>query len=403
MPCSACRARSAACGSCGCSSIWFTAGTTVPSARTRRRCAGWKLDTPIARARPSAAIFSSARQVSVYASRRGMRPVDQVQVDVVQAELAERGVEGAQRRVVPLLGVPQLGGDEQLLARQARGGQRPAGALLVGVDRGGVDAAVSGLQRGGDGRGRLGVRHLPDAEAELRHPHAVVEGDGGDLAHERSILTSGGVTSAYNPCGRSAHSRTGRVRRPVPSRAGRGGAAPVAGGAARLGTADGSARGERGWPMAGAGPFRGAGGAAAGGGDPAAGPGRSGRPAVPRRDLELRPFPAVSAHDPQAQRQALADLRAWAEQGAEDAMAWYLRDKSRKRTASRLLQGLAIGFAVAGTAVPLGTAATGALRPGLGVRPARRRRGLQGRSTTSSGCPPPGCGTSPPPTRCAAS
>ena len=89
-------------------------------------------------------------------------------------------------------------------------------------------------------------------------------------------------------------------------------------------------------------------------------------PAGPRGDLELRPFPVVSARDPAAQRQALAELRAWAEGGAEDAMAWYLRDKRRKRTASRLLQGLAICCAVAGAAVPLGAAATGSSGQGWG-------------------------------------
>jgi hypothetical protein len=105
--------------------------------------------------------------------------------------------------------------------------------------------------------------------------------------------------------------------------------------------------------------------------DTAAGPGTGGGgaaagPVIPRRDLELRPFPVIGAHDPAAQRQALADLRTWAERSAEDAMSWYLRDKGRKRTASRLLQSLAIGFAVAGTAVPLGTAATGASGQGWG-------------------------------------
>ncbi|MBY8877869.1 SLATT domain-containing protein [Actinacidiphila acidipaludis] len=91
-------------------------------------------------------------------------------------------------------------------------------------------------------------------------------------------------------------------------------------------------------------------------------------PRIPRpgRDLELRPFPDIGADSPAAQREALARLRAWAEQSAEDAMDWYLRDKRRKRTASRLLQGLAIGFAVAGTAVPLGTAAAGGGGQGWG-------------------------------------
>ncbi|MEE4546033.1 SLATT domain-containing protein [Streptomyces sp. V4-01] len=83
-------------------------------------------------------------------------------------------------------------------------------------------------------------------------------------------------------------------------------------------------------------------------------------------DLELRPFPEIGAADPAAQREALARLRAWAEQNAEDAIGWYLRDKRRKRVGSRLLQSLAIVFAVAGTAVPLGTAAAGGSGQGWG-------------------------------------
>jgi hypothetical protein len=90
------------------------------------------------------------------------------------------------------------------------------------------------------------------------------------------------------------------------------------------------------------------------------------RPRRSPRDLELRPFPEVSAESPAAQREALARLREWAEQSAEDAMDWYLRDKKRKRIGSRLLQGLAIAFAVAGTAVPLGTAAAGGSGQGWG-------------------------------------
>ncbi|WNI18643.1 SLATT domain-containing protein [Actinacidiphila sp. ITFR-21] len=85
-----------------------------------------------------------------------------------------------------------------------------------------------------------------------------------------------------------------------------------------------------------------------------------------RRDLRPRPFPVISAEDPAAQREALARLREWAERSAEDAIDWYLRDKKRKRTGSRILQGLAIAFAVAGTAVPLGTAAAGGSGQGWG-------------------------------------
>jgi hypothetical protein len=101
-------------------------------------------------------------------------------------------------------------------------------------------------------------------------------------------------------------------------------------------------------------------------GTPARQPWRGGRR---RGDLGGRPFPAVSAEsatDPAGQRAALAELRRWAEREAEEAVDWYLSDKRRKRTGSRLCQGFAVAFAVAGTAVPLGTAASGGSGQGWG-------------------------------------
>ncbi|NUS11849.1 MAG: SLATT domain-containing protein [Streptomyces sp.] len=88
-----------------------------------------------------------------------------------------------------------------------------------------------------------------------------------------------------------------------------------------------------------------------------------------RGDLRAQPFPAVpatAAADPAVQRETLALLRQWAEAEAETAIEWYLGDKRLKRMGSRLLQGLAIAFAVAGTAVPLGTAAAGGSGQGWG-------------------------------------
>ena len=52
------------------------------------------------------------------------RPVDQVQVERVELELVQRLVERTQGRVVALVGVPQLGRDEQLFAGDA-GQRRP--------------------------------------------------------------------------------------------------------------------------------------------------------------------------------------------------------------------------------------------------------------------------------------
>lgn len=81
--------------------------------------------------------------------------------------------------------------------------------------------------------------------------------------------------------------------------------------------------------------------------------------ARPARDLRSRPFPAVALRTPEEQRQSLETIREWAEQEAVDAIEWYLRDKRLKRIGSRLIRGLTIVLAIAGTAVPLGGAAAG--------------------------------------------
>ncbi len=139
------------------------------------------------------------------------RPVDQVQVQPVEAEAAERLVEGAQHPAAALLagpvdgaGVPQLGGHEQLVAGHAGLGDRLAGARLVLVDRGGVDRAVAGLQRGAHRRDGLFVRHLPDAEAELRDSHAVVQCDRGD----RGDRPGRGGRGGRGYCGGAGHGRS---------------------------------------------------------------------------------------------------------------------------------------------------------------------------------------------------
>ncbi len=63
MPCRIEAARASSLAKYGCTSIWFTAGTTPVSATTRSRCAGWKFETPIERARPSSTNEASVRQV----------------------------------------------------------------------------------------------------------------------------------------------------------------------------------------------------------------------------------------------------------------------------------------------------------------------------------------------------
>jgi hypothetical protein len=101
------------------------------------------------------------------------RPVDQVEIDVVETQAGEAALAGRQRVVVALLVVPQLGGDEELVARDAACSDRSADAVLVAVHRGGVDATVPDLETPGDLMLDFGTRLGPErAEPEARHEHA---------------------------------------------------------------------------------------------------------------------------------------------------------------------------------------------------------------------------------------
>ena len=111
---------------------------------------------------------------------RGQRPVDEEQVDLVEAERGHGPVEGAARVVGLVEAVVELGGDVELVAGDAGGGDRLADALLVLVHLRGVDVAVADLERLGDDLGGVLRRDLEDAEAELGDLGAVVQGDRGD-------------------------------------------------------------------------------------------------------------------------------------------------------------------------------------------------------------------------------
>ena len=115
--------------------------------------------------------------------------VDEQQVDVVGAQAAQGAVDGAGGALVPGVGDPHLGGDEDVLAGQSTGGDGRAHALLVAVGLGGVDVAVADLE--GLEHGALGLlrRGQEDAVADLRDVDAVVESDGGGggVGHEFSF------------------------------------------------------------------------------------------------------------------------------------------------------------------------------------------------------------------------
>ncbi len=61
------------------------------------------------------------------------RPVDEVEIDVVDAQLVDAGVESLQRRLVALIRIPQLRGEEDVLSRDGRVGDTSSDALFVSV------------------------------------------------------------------------------------------------------------------------------------------------------------------------------------------------------------------------------------------------------------------------------
>ena len=104
-----------------------------------------------------------------------LSPVNQVQVNVVGAQLLQGRLERLKSALVALIGVPQLGGEEDVLTSHAGVSDSAAYARLVAVNSGGVDVAVADLQGGGhDLLGDL-VLNLPHAVAQLRNGSAVVE------------------------------------------------------------------------------------------------------------------------------------------------------------------------------------------------------------------------------------
>jgi hypothetical protein len=92
--------------------------------------------------------------------------MDQVQVEIIEAEPVQRLGEGSLGAVFAAVLDPQLGSDEQLVPRDAAGGDGPADGLLVLVRLGGVEVAVADGEGVGDGLlGLVGV-DLEDAEPQ---------------------------------------------------------------------------------------------------------------------------------------------------------------------------------------------------------------------------------------------
>jgi hypothetical protein len=101
------------------------------------------------------------------------RPVDDVEVDVVETQASETRLGLGDR--IPAPGM-ELRRDEYLVARDPALAQGAPDALLVAVGLGSVDVAIAELERPADGVHALGpVRDLPHAEAEQRDRVAIRE------------------------------------------------------------------------------------------------------------------------------------------------------------------------------------------------------------------------------------
>ena len=113
--------------------------------------------------------------------------MNQVEVDDVETEQLLAVVKRAQRRVVALVGIPHLRGDEQLIARDAAVANGTANAFFVVVQRCRVDEAVARVQGGAHGFDDLVRRHQEDAEAQLRHLELVVQHHRWRFSHDNSL------------------------------------------------------------------------------------------------------------------------------------------------------------------------------------------------------------------------
>src|ERR1700694_4006751 len=95
--------------------------------------------------------------------------MDHIEIDMVEPQLPQTGVEGAVERIRRKLIMPDLRGDEELVPVHAgRRDGRADGGFVV-VHRGGVDMSVAERDRTLDDRLGVGSRHPEGAEAEARH------------------------------------------------------------------------------------------------------------------------------------------------------------------------------------------------------------------------------------------
>src|SRR6516165_5279306 len=106
------------------------------------------------------------------------RPMEKIEVEVLQAKLAEACLAGPKRPLVAVVADPQFGGDEKLGARDPAALDAFANLPLDRIGGGRVDKPVTRSYRGFNSTcNPLRFSAVQGAEAEGRHLDAVVQGE----------------------------------------------------------------------------------------------------------------------------------------------------------------------------------------------------------------------------------
>src|SRR5690606_25001836 len=120
------------------------------------------------------------------------RLMDQVEVEIVEPEALQGPLERGLRALLALVLDPQLGGDEDLLARDAAGPDRLADRFLVAIGRSRIYQPVTDRQRVRNAPlALLRVGNLEHTEPEDRHLYAVVERNRGNRNHPSFSFSAG--------------------------------------------------------------------------------------------------------------------------------------------------------------------------------------------------------------------
>src|SRR3981189_3357295 len=96
--------------------------------------------------------------------------MDHIEIDMVEPQLPQTGVEGAVERIRRKLIMPDLRGDEELVPVHAGRRDGRADSGFVVVHRGGVDMSIAERDRTLDDRLGVGSWHPEGAEAEAGEP-----------------------------------------------------------------------------------------------------------------------------------------------------------------------------------------------------------------------------------------